>query len=209
MKIFAVIAALTLLTSCSTRTICTLPEKNAMNPTPTPTPASAAQLVHFETIEQPALIFVGKAIRANMNDFAKGVNPIPAFWGKCFSDNVFATLEAQAEFVHDAGYGGLMIDAVADGAFTYICGMMMMSGVKIPEGFTSHELAPTQVAVTWIKGRDVMEVCKPAHEMSLAALKEKGFRWTGPWCMELYTCPRFTTPDENGDIIIDFYMPCK
>jgi hypothetical protein len=30
-----------------------------------------------------------------------------------------------------------------------------------------------------------------------------------PWCMELYACPRFKRPDENGNVILDYYIPCK
>lgn len=29
------------------------------------------------------------------------------------------------------------------------------------------------------------------------------------WCMKLYNCPRFTTPMDNGEIILDYYIPCK
>jgi len=27
------------------------------------------------------------------------------------------------------------------------------------------------------------------------------------WCMELYNCPRFTEPDAQGNIILDYYIP--
>ena len=43
------------------------------------------------------------------------------------------------------------------------------------------------------------------HEMCLEALKEQGFtRREDSWCFERYQCPRFTTPDEQGNVILDY-----
>ena len=44
-------------------------------------------------------------------------------------------------------------------------------------------------------------------------LEEEGFAWKADkdgvmWCFERYSCPRFTTPDEEGNVILDmcFYV---
>ena len=50
----------------------------------------------------------------------------------------------------------------------------------------------------------------PAHELTNKAMEEKGYINDGfAWSMELYNCPRFTTPDEQGRIILDYYIPCR
>ena len=43
------------------------------------------------------------------------------------------------------------------------------------------------------------------HNMCLNELSLRGYkRREDSWCLERYNCPRFTTPDENGDIILDY-----
>jgi hypothetical protein len=44
-----------------------------------PTP----EFVKLETADLQPMRVIGKAIRPDMS---MGVNPIPAFWGKCFGD---------------------------------------------------------------------------------------------------------------------------
>ena len=29
------------------------------------------------------------------------------------------------------------------------------------------------------------------------------------WCFERYNCPRFTTPDEKGNVILDYALSVK
>ena len=169
-----------------------------------------AELVKFEIIEQPEIVIVGKLIRVNHDDLQAGKNPIPAFWGKCFEEGTFTTLEALANFIHNPAYVGYM-----NSDYEYICGMMMKPGVPVPEGFAAHTLEPTKVAVGWIKGKKDNEpaIYANAHTLTEKAMLEKGMKFNSyiklGWCMEVYTCPRFTTPDENGDIILDFYLPCE
>ena len=43
------------------------------------------------------------------------------------------------------------------------------------------------------------------HEMCLEELKSLGLkRKEDDWCFERYNCPRFTTPDEAGNVILDY-----
>ena len=50
----------------------------------------------------------------------------------------------------------------------------------------------------------LLQVAIPALER----LAKEGFEIKGEWCFERYCCPRFTTPDEKGNIILDicFYL---
>ena len=43
------------------------------------------------------------------------------------------------------------------------------------------------------------------HNLCLEKLKSLGFkRKEDDWCFERYNCPRFTTPDEEGNVILDY-----
>ena len=44
-----------------------------------------------------------------------------------------------------------------------------------------------------------------AHNMCIEKLKEKNMkRKEDDWCFERYNCPRFTTPDNEGNVILDY-----
>ena len=169
-----------------------------------------AKLIQLEIKELGEWCVAGKPIQSQLGM----VNPIPAFWDTCFADGTFAKLEALGEQVLCPDYVGFMTDWVGgDGPFTYIVGMMMKPGLSLPqegyEGFVSRSVAASTAAIGYIQGDSTPDVCMNAHELTSAALEEKGFILGGSdWCMELYNCPRFTTPDENGQIILDYYAPC-
>ena len=41
--------------------------------------------------------------------------------------------------------------------------------------------------------------------MCLEALRAAGFARKGDdWCFERYNCPRYTTPDGEGNVILDY-----
>ena len=168
-----------------------------------------SQLIHFEIKELPTVHLVGKEIRYSEEAHMKGDNRIPGLWDQCFSEGIFAQLESQADYLYDDSYVGVMLDwDKGDGNFSYVCGMLMKPGVSVPEGFICHTLEAAKAAVGWIRGKDTADVCSTAHAMTEERLKAEGHNCQQMrWCMELYNCPRFTTPDENGDIILDYYIP--
>lgn len=165
-----------------------------------------SKLIQLEIKPLPAFRIIGKEIRVRMG----GENPIPAFWSRCFADGTFSVLEAMGDSVFCGDYVGFMCDyQSADGCFTYLCGMMMKPGAGIPEGFGSRDVADSTVAVGWIQGPE-KDNYPAAHTMTEQEMGKQGFVADGPagWCMELYNCPRFTQPMENGDVILDYYIPC-
>ena len=167
------------------------------------------KLVKFDIRDMPDILLVGKDIRHSMAEQMKGNNPLPGFWDKCFTEDVFKALEAQANYVFDDAYVGVMADwATGDGCFSYIVGMLMKPGAQVPSGYICRELKAEKVGIGWIQGKDVSDVCSNAHELTEQRLKSDGHSCANmAWCMELYNCPRFTTPDENGEIILDYYIP--
>jgi len=176
-------------------------------------------LVKLEIIDQPELVIVGKLARPNPNDVAASKNTLPAFWEQCFADGTFTALEALADFIHDPAYVGYADDlnfVPPDGDFDYICGMMMKSGTPVPNGFVARTVLPVKVAVAWVKGKDAVDICTNAnanaHVLTMKAMAERGLKPNEEfrrrcWCMEVYNKERFTTPDAEGNIIVDFYVP--
>ena len=167
-----------------------------------------AELIKFEKVELPALRVIGKPIVASMSDMSN--NPIPAFWQSCFADGTLTRLEAMAEHIHDPSYVGCMCRwGGPDGTFTYIVGMLMKAGTPAPEGYDFEDMAAGSAAVGWIKGKEPA-IYQVSHVKTESAMEAQGLVMDPDrqWCMELYNCPRFTTPDENGDKILDYYIPC-
>ncbi len=167
-----------------------------------------AVLVNFEIKELPKVKLVGKEIRPSQEEQMKGNNPLPAFWGKCFQEGAFAPLESQDGMIFDPSYVGIMLDwERGDGMFSYIVGMLMLEDAAVPEGYYSAELPAARVAVGYIKGKE-HETYAVAHQFTEQKLKEAGYTCEKMhWCGELYNCPRFTEPDAQGEVVLDYYIP--
>lgn len=166
------------------------------------------KLVNIQINKLPNMRVIGKEIRPNLD---MTDNPIPGFWQKCLSDGTFEILGKLEENSIDASYVGWMRDWSKDeGKFTYICGILMKSDTPVPEGFIYRDVPASTVAVGWIQGPE-NEVYPVAHRLTENAMKDQGYEMDkdNSWCMELYNCPRFTTPMENGDIILDYYISCR
>lgn len=168
---------------------------------------TVAKLVNFQINELPQMRIIGKAIYPNPK--MEG-NAIPAFWGQCFKEGTFDILDRMNEYHIDSSYVGWMGDWNNDGSFTYLCGMLMKPDTPVPGGFVYRDVPASTTAVGWIQGPE-KDTYPVAHELTQKALQEQGYVTDEdvPWCMELYNCPRFTQPMENGDIILDYYIPCK
>jgi len=162
--------------------------------------------VNLQVKELPQMCVVGRAIKVPSS---METNPIPALWGQCFGDGTFETLDALESYHLEKDYVGWMGEWDEEG-FVYICGMLMRPDVPVPEGFDFRELPAAKAAVGWIQGQE-WEVVTAAHELTVGALAEQGYEpnWAAGWSMELYNCPRYTNPDENGELILDYYIPIK
>jgi len=136
---------------------------------------------------------------------------ISDLWGDCFNAGVFATLEALVPHIHDPAYVGFMECGTDPEALDYLCGMLMKPGVPVPAGLSVKKIAASKIAVAWVKGPQdkVPELCGAAHGITLDAIRQKGLKSLDRWVMEVYDGARFNTPDANGDIIVDYWIPCE
>jgi len=128
-----------------------------------------------------------------------------AKWGEWFENGWFDTIKQQVdgdlgEFFEDSDATiGLM--KVEDGKFQYWIGYFTPENTTIPEGFQYIDFSGGNLGVCWVYGKE-SEVFM--HEEACSKrLENEGFIISGGWCFERYAHPRFTTPDDKGNVTLD------
>lgn len=130
-------------------------------------------------------------------------------WGDAFDSGLFDKIESVAGkelFFEDSGaYIGLM--RCKDGEpFQYWVGMFTKAGTTVPEGLEYVDFPAAELGIGWIYGNEGEIYC---HEPDVACkLSEEGHPIKDDesgacWFFERYQCPRYTTPDEKGNVILD------
>ena len=84
--------------------------------------------------------------------------------------------------------------------------MFTPANTPVPEGFAYVDFSDVSLGTCWIYGKE-----KKVHNTKACkgAVTSQGLElWTddngGVWSFENCTCPRYTTPDEQGNIIMDY-----
>jgi len=142
----------------------------------------------------PAARLIGKRYKSAPN------------WNEWWANGWFDMLEKQPRlpFNDDAYIGAVRI---VNGKPEYWIGMFFPEQTEIPQGFEGVDIAPLDYAVCYLYDREGSRefYAMATHEQCLNALKAAGFvRREDDWCFERYQCPRFTTPDEHGCVILDY-----
>jgi len=90
--------------------------------------------------------------------------------------------------------------------FEYWIGKFKPADTRVPEGFVYHDFPESRVGIGWVHGQPpyIYWACAAVAER----LREEGHEITADadgvlWTFERYTCPRFTTPDEQGNRTLD------
>ncbi len=155
----------------------------------------------------PALRFAGKrytnADRASDGSFAN-------HWGEWFSSGWFAELAScgEPEGIEN-GYIGLMRCGGTEDSFEYWIGLFLPAGTAAPTGFDTIDLPDSDAAICWIRGKE-NEGLYAMHDECVRRSRENGMgnirvdAENRTCFFERYVCPRFTTPDENGSVILDY-----
>jgi hypothetical protein len=127
-------------------------------------------------------------------------------WGEWWQNDLFSILEKNERLFNngDAYIGAVHI---VDGMPEYWIGMFFPVNTEVSEGFDFVDIEPLDYAVCYLQDKEgsgdfyTMET----HNLCLEKLKSLGFkRKEDDWCFERYNCPRFTTPDEEGNVILDY-----
>lgn len=154
------------------------------------------KIIDIQRESWPECLLIGK----------KGTN-----WGEWWSNGWFESLEQQPALPEngDAYIGAVR---VANGAPERWIGMYFPVGTPVPEGYEAMHIPAKKYAVCYLLDREgsgdfyTMET----HQACLAALAEQGFtRSEDDWCFERYNCPRFTSPDEAGMVVLDYGIAVK
>ena len=109
------------------------------------------------------------------------------------------------DWENGGGYVGL--ERRANGQpFEYWISMFTPANTTVPEGFAYMDFSEVNLGTCWIYGKE-----KEVHNTKACkgAVIDQGLKlWTddngGVWSFENCTCPRYTTPDEQGNIIMDY-----
>ena len=131
----------------------------------------------------------------------KDANPNGGFaevWTKWFQEGLFEPLDAlpHASAEPDAYLGFMQLTP----GLEYWIGVFCPEGTPPPEGYEALDIQPADLGVCWIQGPEAEVYGR--EQACMDALKEAGMTPILR-CMERYQCPRFTTPDEQGRIILD------
>ncbi len=173
--------------------------------------AKMAEVIKTYSQKIPATRFIGK-IFGNADRVNGGFG---AQWGEAFHNGWFDTIEKAAggadkcvaAFKDGGAYIGLMHHKENE-PFEYWVGMFTPADTPVPDGFGYVDFPESKIGVAWLKGKENTGELYGKEPLCLEAMNKSGIKVSGGehggwWFFERYTCPRFTTPDENGDVILD------
>lgn len=156
----------------------------------------AVKILEVKRESCPAARLIGKRYEGSAN------------WGEWWENNWFAELEKlpALPFNGDAYIGAVHI---VDGMPERWIGMIFSAETEAPDGFEYADIQALDFAVCYLYDKEGSGefYTMDTHNMCLEELRSNGFkRKEDEWCFERYNCPRFTTPDENGNVIFDYAL---
>jgi hypothetical protein len=155
----------------------------------------------------PNLRLIGKCYMDSDRGADGGYGSI---WGEWFEKRYFNKLEELGSLPeNDNAYVGCMR---CSDKFEYWIGMFFPENTIVPEGFQYVDIPKGDIGTCWIYGReDNGELYgMESHNLCMDKIGEAGWRLQeNPWFFERYQCPRFTTPDDKGKVILDYGVYLK
>ncbi|MBO5271170.1 MAG: hypothetical protein J6B77_10315 [Clostridia bacterium] len=160
-----------------------------------------AEIIKAFKEEVPAMRFIGKKYASF------------GHWGEMFANGFFDEVERAmggtgsitALWENGGGYVGLERRSDCE-PFAYYLGMFTPAGTPVPDGFDYVDFPKGALGVVWIRGSE-----KAVHGVKgrKAALMAEGIEVKADangaiWSFENCTCPRYTTPDGDGNVILDY-----
>jgi hypothetical protein len=167
----------------------------------------SAEIIKTYKQEAPALRFIGK--KYGDKDRVDGM--FGKYWGDWHQNGLFGILENQMDrylkTIYEDGdaYIGLMRWKEGE-PFEYWIGIFMPEGTNVPEAFVHKDFPKATLGVCWVHGNEGEVFMQESN--CAKKLEEEGYKVAtdsdgAHWFFERYGCPRFTTPDEKGKIILD------
>ncbi|MCL2151056.1 MAG: hypothetical protein FWH50_02395 [Coriobacteriia bacterium] len=169
-----------------------------------------AEIIGCELVTHPPLRFVGKRFDTYPD------------WSQAWVNGWFDIIEQTSEiaFINDDSY--CVLRGNANGSDVYYLGEFCVEGSKVPAGLDYADLSASSAAIAYIKGKieEVYALTADNNKPTLlAAFADSGIEFpadaisaasttTDPeprWLsFERDNCPRFTDPDAQGNVILDF-----
>lgn len=134
-------------------------------------------------------------------------------WGEWFQNDWFSVVENamggedKVHELYEDGDAYIGLTRYKEGEpFEYWIGEFVLPDTEAPEDFLFIDFPESSLGVNWIYGKEggVFGM----HSECLKKITDEGMEIKADnngavWSFERYGCPRFTTPDENGNIILD------
>jgi len=160
-----------------------------------------AEIIKVYKQSIPAARFIGK--KYGDEDRVDGM--FGAKWGEWFENGWFDIIKQHVDgnledFFEDSD-STLALMKVEDGKIQYWIGYLTPENTTVPEGFQYTDFPKADLGVCWVYGKEGEVFMQ--EEVCMERLEKEGFNIINEWCFERYTCPRFTTPDEKNNIILD------
>lgn len=161
-----------------------------------------AEIIKVFKEKLPAMRFIGK----KYHDYSG--------WGEWFANGWFDTVEnsmggadkISAVWENGGGYVGL--EFCKNGELSeYWIGMFTPCNTTVPEGFEYLDFPESSLGTCWIYGKEdeVHGILGNCREAVWKAGMEISVDENGrEMSFENGLCPRFTTPDEKGNVILDY-----
>jgi len=153
----------------------------------------------------PAMRFVGK----RYSDADRVEGGFMAQWMEWFANGWFEELQSgfDPQTLYENGDATIGLMRWKEGEpFQYWIGVFCPENVEVPEGYEFVDFPPGELGVAWVYGKQGEVFC---HEYECAQrCMDQGYEIIcdeegAYWFFERNVCPRFTTPDEQGNIILD------
>ncbi|GHV38757.1 hypothetical protein FACS189490_01210 [Clostridia bacterium] len=168
------------------------------------------KLVKSQKEHFPSAVLIGKEY--GESDRENG--GFGAKWMEWFQKGYFAELDKLNETDIGGGDFGFMTVG-GDGEFKYWIGRLYSPETSVPNGYSAIDLPESDTFISWVYGSEKTgEIFgETVHYAVITALGDAGYEIredcfpNAPslaYCFERYVCPRYTTPDAEGNVILDY-----
>lgn len=139
-------------------------------------------------------------------------------WGEFHQNGWFCIIEKNTKILSDKYEGGAYLGLMCckgdnfETDFEYWVGMFAEENSPVPDGFESVHIPAGDIATAWIYGReDNGEIYGgEPHNACMDKFAKQGWELQeAPYFFERYQCPRFTTNDGDGGVILDYCIYIK
>lgn len=149
----------------------------------------------------PTMRFIGK----KYNSFGHWEEWWQNGWFDLLEQAMGGTDKIRSIWENGGGYIGLERRGEGE-VFEYYIGMLTPEETSVPEGFVSIDFVGLSLGTCWIYGKENevhdTNACKQKLlENDIEIWYDEG---GAVWSFENGLCPRYTTPDENGNVILDY-----